>query len=249
MPLISLPSPTGVSSQLGVPQDGECGCDSRVWECEKARNWGDCAFFSLLTPQGPLSPPSSSLAYRLARIILKLCCLNPGLLSPVHPNRLGSCRRGEEWSAESLESWLHLSRRLFGLVFFIFFSFVFAFCFPQIILGHARSLLRLPSPHVGGEDGGSLWGWLPRGPGQGSWQACESRSPAGRGSLAHASSHAGPPSLSSFLPRLLLLLPILITWVLSPSPEGMFLSSHFPTLGWSPDSRPVEVRKCKGHLA
>lgn len=55
--------------------------------------------------------------------------------------------------------------------------------------------------------------------------------------------------LSSFLPRLLLLLPILITWDLPPSPEGMFLSSHFPTLVWSPDSRPVEVRKCKGHLA
>ena len=137
--------------------------------------------FSLLTPQGPLSPPSSSLAYRLATIILKLCCLNPGLLSSVHLNLLGSCRRGEEWSAERLESWLHLSRRLFGLVFFIFFSFVFAFYFPQIVLGHARSLLRHPSPHMGGEDGGSLWGWLPRGPGQGSWQACESRSPAGRG--------------------------------------------------------------------
>ncbi|OWK14370.1 hypothetical protein Celaphus_00001372, partial [Cervus elaphus hippelaphus] len=64
---------------------------------------------------GPLSRPSSSLAYRLTRIILKLCCLNQGLLSSVHPNLLGSCHRGEEWSAKSLESWLHLSRRLFGL--------------------------------------------------------------------------------------------------------------------------------------
>ena len=159
----------------------------------------------------------------------------------MHPNKLGSCHRGEEWSDESLESWLHLSRRLLGLVSFIFFSLVFAFCFPQIVLGHARSLLKLPSPHLGGEDAGSLWGWLPRGPGQGSWQACESRSPAGRGSLAHVSSHPGSPSPSSFLPHLLPFLTILITWDLPPSPEEMFLSSHFSTLVSSSDSRPLEV--------
>ena len=129
----------------------------------RARNWGACALFSLLTPLGPLSPPSSSLAYRLAGVILKLCCLNQGLLSSVHPNLLGSCRRGEERSAERLESWLHVSTRLLGLVFFIFFSFVFAFCFPQMVLGHARSLLRLPSPHNGEEDAGFLKGRPPRG--------------------------------------------------------------------------------------
>ena len=150
-----------------------------------------------------------------------------------------SQRRGTV--TERLESWLHVSRRLLGLVFFIFFSFVFAFCFPQMVLGHARSLLRLPSPHLRGEGARSLWDWLPRGRGQGSWQACESRSPAGRGSLAHVSSHPGPPSPSSFLPHLLLFLSILITWDLPPSPEEMFLSSHFATRVSSPDSRPVEV--------
>ena len=222
-----------MGNETGAPGSGSVG--------RRARNWGACALFSLLTPRGPLSPPSSSLAYRLAGVILKLCCLNQGLLSSVHPNLLGSCRRGEERSAERLESWLHVSRRLHGLVFFIFFSFVFAFCFPQMVLGHARSLLRLPSPHLRGEEARSLWGWMPRGRGQGSWQACESRSPAGRGSLAHVSSHPGPPSPSSFLPHLLLFLPILITWDLHPSPEEMFLSSHFSTLVSSPDSRPVEV--------
>lgn len=139
-----------MGNETGAPGSGSVG--------RRARNWGACALFSLLTPRGPLSPPSSSLAYRLAGIILKLCCLNQGLLSSVHPNKLGSCHRGEEWSDESLESWLHLSRRLLSLVFFIFFFLVFAFCFPQIVLGHARSLQRIPSPHLGGEDAGSLWG-------------------------------------------------------------------------------------------
>lgn len=222
-----------MGNENGAPGSGSVG--------RRAKNWGACALFSLPIAQGPLSPPSSSLAYRLAGIILKLCCLNQGLLSSVHPNKLGSCHRGKEWSDESLESWLHLSRRLLSLVVFIFFSLVFAFCFLQIVLGHARSLLELPSPHLGGEDAGSLWGWLPRGPGQGSWQACESRSPAGRGSLAHVSSHPGPPSPSSFSPHLLPFLPILITWDLPPSPEEMFLSSHFSTLVSSSDSRPVEV--------
>ena len=126
-----------MGNETGAPGSGSVG--------RRARNCGACALFSLLTSRGPLSPPSSSLAYHLAGIILKLCCLNQGLLSSVHPNLLGSCRRGEERSAERLESWLHVSRRLLGLVFFIFFSFVFAFCFPQMVLGHARSLLRLPS--------------------------------------------------------------------------------------------------------
>ena len=48
---------------------------------------------------------------------------------------------------------------VFCFVFFLLSDFLHS----QSFLGHARSLLGLPSPHVGGVDGGFLRGWLPTG--------------------------------------------------------------------------------------
>lgn len=76
-----------------------------------------------------------------------------------------------------------------GLVVFIFFSFGLCFLLSPDRFRPCQVSLETP-PVLTWEErmrGVPGAGCL-EGPGQGSWQACESRSPAGRGSLAHVPS-------------------------------------------------------------
>ena len=97
---------------------------------------------------------------------------------------------------------------------------------------------------MGGEDGGCLSRWLPIGFLAGLWI----QESSWKGLFGPCFLSSWPSFFPSFLPCLLLL-PVLLSWYLPPGPQQRFLSSHCSTLVSSPDSRPVEVWKCKGHLA